>query len=213
MFLVIEDDFIVARSLKRVLRRHAPVAVARTAAEAIHLLNDVHRYWGAIIDVMLPDGSGLEVLRALRPRAPQLPVLIYTAHGDRGCIEQAQLLGAQYLPKPVGSLHVDAFARASAAWQLSAGERRFAAALDELVRRHGLTTRQAEIVRWVAAGTSPSDLPQCLGVTRNTIKTLVRRLLERCDAERLDDIVRPLQWQAFGHLFCPPASKNPPPRP
>jgi DNA-binding NarL/FixJ family response regulator len=210
VFLVIEDDFIVARSLKRVLRRHAPVAVARTAADAVRLLNNVHHYWGAIIDVMLPDGSGLDILRALRPRAPQLPVLIHTAHGNRHCIEQAQLLGAQYLPKPAASLHVDAFARASAAWQLSAGERRFTAALDELVRRHGLTARQAEIVRWVAAGTSPGELPRRLGVTRNTIKTLVRRLLERCDAERLDDVVRPLQWQAFGQLLCPQATGKDP---
>src|SRR6202011_2426740 len=56
----------------------------------------------AILDIGLPDVSGLEVLKQIRQRAPGLPVLIITAHGNLDNAVAAKKLGAAgYLVKPL----------------------------------------------------------------------------------------------------------------
>src|SRR6202042_1229678 len=56
----------------------------------------------AILDIGLPDVSGLEVLKQIRQRAPRLPVLIITAHGNLDNAVAARKLGAAgYLVKPL----------------------------------------------------------------------------------------------------------------
>jgi two-component system nitrogen regulation response regulator GlnG len=54
-----------------------------------------------IADIRMPDMSGLELLARLRERAPDLPVIIMTAHSDLDSAVSAYQGGAfEYLPKP-----------------------------------------------------------------------------------------------------------------
>ncbi len=57
-----------------------------------------------LLDVMMPDTSGLDVLRALRtdPRTRDIPVVLVTARGDRDTMDEASKRGcSDYLTKPV----------------------------------------------------------------------------------------------------------------
>ncbi len=79
------------------------VSLARTLAEARGAL--AHREPapdGVILDLHLPDGSGLELLRELRaaPQTRALPVLVLTAEGEDRVLGEAQRLGAGLLTKP-----------------------------------------------------------------------------------------------------------------
>jgi DNA-binding response OmpR family regulator len=80
--LLIEDDVMIGRSLDRALT-HAGMAVdwVRTSADcAAAISND--GYGVLLLDLGLPDGSGLEILRALRQRRSDTPVVIISARDD-----------------------------------------------------------------------------------------------------------------------------------
>lgn len=99
--LVVEDDSKIARLLELELR-HAGYAVTvatdgRTGLERA-LSDDVDL---VLLDVMLPQMSGLEVVRRLKEERPLLPVLMVTARGDRYDKVSGLDLGADdYITKP-----------------------------------------------------------------------------------------------------------------
>ena len=80
--LLVEDDAMIGRSLDRALT-HAGMAVdwVRTGADCATAVHGTV-YELLLLDLGLPDGSGLEILRALRRRNTDTPVLIITARDD-----------------------------------------------------------------------------------------------------------------------------------
>jgi response regulator of citrate/malate metabolism len=102
--LVVDDDFMVARVHSGYVARipGCEVAgVAHTAADAVRLAGEL-RPDLVLLDVYLPDRSGLEVLRELRTGSPDDPfVLVITAADDPGTVTAALHGGAtHYLVKP-----------------------------------------------------------------------------------------------------------------
>ena len=100
--LMIEDDRMLARIVERALGEagHA-VDVARTADEGRDRAL-AHSYDAILLDLELPDHSGLEVLRSLRREGRDMPVLIMTGRDDDEDIVKGLDAGADdYLLKPV----------------------------------------------------------------------------------------------------------------
>jgi len=99
--LVVEDEAKVARALKEGLEReHYEVALARTGEEGFYLAN-AESFDLVILDLMLPGHDGLEILKTLRKRSVQTPVLILTARdalSDR--VEGLDSGADDYLVKP-----------------------------------------------------------------------------------------------------------------
>ena len=96
--LLVEDDRLIAENLCAFLRQEGfETAAAATAAEALALPGP----WDlALLDVALPDGSGLDVCRALR-RGGDVPVIFLTASGDEASVLRGFDAGADdYVPKP-----------------------------------------------------------------------------------------------------------------
>jgi DNA-binding response OmpR family regulator len=99
--LVIDDEPSVADALKVILSDSGyQVAIAATGREALEQLGK-RRLDLAIIDVRLPDMSGLDVLRHLRRSLPNTPVIIITAHYTPELAAESLSLGAAgVLAKP-----------------------------------------------------------------------------------------------------------------
>ncbi|WP_298018223.1 response regulator transcription factor [uncultured Castellaniella sp.] len=100
-FLLVEDDIPLGTSLQRVLTGAGYNAVwLRQASDAKKFLAD-SPFDLILLDIMLPDGSGLEVLRWLRTRGDATPVIMLTAR-DAISDRVAGLDGGadDYLPKP-----------------------------------------------------------------------------------------------------------------
>jgi DNA-binding response OmpR family regulator len=80
--LIIEDEQKLAEILLRSLRGEGfTVDVAATAEDGFHWAVEDH-YDLVILDLLLPDGSGTDVLRRLRQQQHKVPVLVLTARGD-----------------------------------------------------------------------------------------------------------------------------------
>src|SRR5207244_5389382 len=102
--LVIDDEPHIGLLLRPHLERLGyRVSLARTLAEARAALQDRHAPLDAmLLDLHLPDGSGLDLLRELRATAATrpLPVIVLTAEGDERVLGEVEELGAALLTKP-----------------------------------------------------------------------------------------------------------------
>jgi two-component system KDP operon response regulator KdpE len=101
--LVVDDEPQIVRALKVVLREAGFEAVAaETAAQALDLAA-VKPPDAAIIDLVLPDGDGVEVTRSLRQWS-QMPILVLSAVGEEEQKVRALEAGADdYITKPFGT--------------------------------------------------------------------------------------------------------------
>ena len=101
--LVVDDDLQVRRFLRTTLAGHGLAVVeAGTVAEAIDAIRRVHPTV-VLLDLGLPDGDGLAVLRAL-PAEERPPVIVLSARGQEGDKVIALDAGAEdYLTKPFGA--------------------------------------------------------------------------------------------------------------
>ncbi|HSJ96863.1 MAG TPA: response regulator, partial [Myxococcota bacterium] len=100
--LVVDDERFFREAIRELLEGEGhPVSTAATAADALEAAADPG-VGVVVLDIQLPDRSGLEVLRALRERRPELRVVMLSAHTDQEYVLEALRLGAcDYLAKPL----------------------------------------------------------------------------------------------------------------
>lgn len=101
--LIVEDDFMVARVHSRYVGRQEGFTVAGMAhsgADAIRLLAELRPHL-VILDIYLPDLSGLEILRSIRAQGLETDAIVISAARDAGAVQEALRAGAvDYLVKP-----------------------------------------------------------------------------------------------------------------
>ena len=103
--LVVDDHPAFRHALSSALDMVADIEVAGQAGggiaacdEAEHLEPDV-----VIMDLSMPDLSGIDAMKRIHERRPDLPVVILTAHADEGVEREAREAGARgFLPKGTG---------------------------------------------------------------------------------------------------------------
>ncbi|WDP88546.1 MAG: response regulator [Desulfobacter sp.] len=98
--LMVDDEKQFRETTRKILERKGFTTIlAENGKEALDRLDrspDV-----VILDIRMPGMDGHEVLGKIREKAPDLPVIMLTGHGDRDSAEQAKALGAfDYLAKP-----------------------------------------------------------------------------------------------------------------
>ena len=102
--LLVDDEPHIGLVLRPVLEGQGfEVSLARTLAQARAALADPESgITGLLLDLHLPDGSGVELLRELRarPATQALPVMVLTAEGEERVLAEARQLGATTMTKP-----------------------------------------------------------------------------------------------------------------
>ena len=103
--LIVEDEEILGKNIRRALEKlgHA-VSLAQTCGDAERLFSELNPDL-TLMDLRLPDGSGLDLLAKLRAQSPSSQMIMMTAHATIEDAVRAIKLGAvDYLQKP---LHMD----------------------------------------------------------------------------------------------------------
>ena len=186
--LVVEDEPEVVVTLDRLLRRAWPLRVASTYKQALAAIESGEAIAGAIVDVVLPDGSGLNLLSVLREQFPTTRLLVLTAHAEAEVINKAQLSGAEFAVKPHFAENVRAFASRLRADLGVASEERLREGVVVFAREHRLSPRESEIVQMAVSRISRDEMASLLRVTVNTLKSETRTLLVKCKAQNLLEV-------------------------
>lgn len=187
-FLVVDDHTMVRQGLMNLLNGVADFDAtcdgANSAKEALDLCS-ARRYDLIILDISLPDMSGLELLPLLRENTPATPVLILSMFPEEQFALRALRMGASgYLTKQQAADEL-----IQAIHKVLAGERYLSSSFsntlisnllaepDQKGPRHDkLSNREFEILRRLSSGQSLKHIADELGVSIKTVSTYKTRL-------------------------------------
>jgi DNA-binding NarL/FixJ family response regulator len=200
--VLIVDDHPVYRDGLRGLVDRAPdlelVGEAETGAQAVELAAR-HRPAIVLMDLRMPEMSGIEATRQIVAADPAVGVLVLTMSEDDDSLFAAMRAGARgYIPKDADADELlrairaaavgEAIFGASIATRLMsyfAGGARTSSAFPEL------TERELEILEQIAAGRSNAEIGQRLGIAPKTVRNHVANVLNKLEvADRSQAIVR-----------------------
>ena len=191
MRIIIADDHVAVRDgLRWMLQADPDIEVVGEAADGAELLQliDQIEFDAVLLDLSMPDVSGLEVLARLREIGRDLPVVVLTMHDDDRHVDRALSLGASgYILKSAprdemrhalsaataGGAYVQpSLAKPLLARHLTDGELSTAESVT-------LTPRQLQLLRALASGRTNKELAHQLGISQATVKSYLKELYER----------------------------------
>ena len=191
---LLDDHEIVRTGLRSLLTSTDDLVVvgeAGTTAEALAQI-PVLRPDVCILDVRLPDGSGVEVCREIRSEFPQTACIMLTSYADDEALFSAIMAGASgYVLKQVGGTSlVDDVRRAAA------GESLLDPALTDRVLKRlrdgpeeepllaSLTHQERRILDLIAEGHTNRQIAEVMYLAEKTVKNYVSNLLTKLGMER-----------------------------
>ncbi|HEU4714978.1 MAG TPA: response regulator transcription factor [Pyrinomonadaceae bacterium] len=157
------------------------VATAATGSEAIQLFKQ-HVPDVTLLDLRLPDMSGIDILIAIRSEFPEARVIILTTFEGDVEIHRALQAGARgYLLKNMPPSELLDVIR-----QVHAGKKRIppeiASQLAEHMSDESLTEREIEVLRQVADGNKNREIARKLFISEETVKVHIKHIMEKLGA-------------------------------
>lgn len=209
MRIVVADDHPMIRTAIEVLLRgmdHQIVGIAGTGEEAVQKVEELVPD-ALLLDLQMPGGSGMEVLRWARRERPQICVIILTAAIDDASLMEARSLGtAGIVLKNSDPAYV-----LSCLDQVGAGQKWMDPELDHRAReleesfgdagRPRLAPRERELIRCLKQGLRNREIARSLGVTEGTVKVYLHTIFEKLGVtSRTELAVRADEFLAESYL-------------
>lgn len=194
--LLVEDEPLVASAIVRALRSVPQIEHVSTVEAALKELGSNREWLGAVVDLGLPDGNGLDVVRHARLVRPLLPILVLTAHDDVRSINEAHRLRAAYSCKPCDATDLLRFVEQARSFEKVTPAAVQRAAL-ELASECGLTRREMDALIAMLRHTTRSEVLGDLGVTENTLKGQIKGVLRKTGHDSMRSLSRALLRSAL----------------
>lgn len=199
--LCVDDHAIFRQGVKQILLQHdrqAKIGEAATAEEAMKLLRE-SRWDAVVLDLSLPDRSGLQLLTEMKRENPDLPVVVLSMHAEdeyairavrsgaagyvtkEGAPEelvvalQKVIRGGRYMTPSLAEKVAFAFASADAPQQKP---------------HHSLSERELEILRFIGEGKSLKEIAAMLSLSVKSVGTYRARVLEKMNMSTNADLIR-----------------------
>ncbi len=195
---IVDDHPIVREGLKRVLkegfkdvhiaefdRSHPMLVAIRTA-----------RWDIMILDINLPDKSGLEVLKQVKAYRPELPVIILSVYPEEQYAVRAFKAGAAaYLTKETAPYHLLAAIKAAANGEKYVSPSMAQQLLERVARQRPtrepvLSDREVQVLSLLARGKALKEIGNILNVSEKTISTYRGRLMSKLGLRTTVELIR-----------------------
>jgi two-component system, NarL family, response regulator DevR len=191
---LLDDHEVVRQGLRTLLESSGDIEVvgeSGSAEEAAHRIPALHPHV-AVLDGRLPDGSGIEVARAVRSVDPSIEALILTSYDDDEALFAAIMAGAAgYILKDVrGTDLLDAIHR------VAAGQSLIDPALTKRVLERirtgpatapelaDLTDQELKLLGYIAEGLTNRQIGEQMFLAEKTVKNYVSSVLAKLGVER-----------------------------
>jgi DNA-binding NarL/FixJ family response regulator len=195
--LVVDDHEVVRQGLVALLDRRDGFQVVAEAGTVAEALDQARRYEPDIVvmDVRLPDGSGIEACREIRAEMPTTKVVMLTSYPDEEAVLSAIVAGASgYLLKQVRARDLvaalEAIGRGESLLDPVVTEkvleriRRIASGSQETDELSQLTGQERKILLLVAEGMTNKEIATEIFLSDKTVKNYVSSILAKLNLER-----------------------------
>jgi DNA-binding NarL/FixJ family response regulator len=199
--LIADDQTLILDGIRVILNAQPDirvVAAAQTGTDAMRLTG-MHRPDVVLLDIQLPDCSGIDVLRRIKREYPKTVVLMLTTFDPDEYIFGAFENGADgYLLKDMTGDKLAAMVRDAAAGNIlipASVAARLIARIPRESRRaslsdYRLTAREAEIAGLIRAGYHNERIAKALGISMGTTKNYISTLYSTLEVKTRQDAVR-----------------------
>ncbi len=185
--MLTDDHELIREGLRRAFEREEDlevIAEAASVAEAIavgcKMTPDV-----AIVDLRLPDGTGLDIVRALRSHSADMGIVVLTMYaGDNQLFDALEAGASAFVPKSAPAEEIVAAARHAAAAPQSFTSADLAEAMKRRMSPQGpqLSPREKEVLQLLADGLGVAQISRKLFISESTTKTHISKLYEKLGA-------------------------------
>lgn len=199
---IVEDHPVFRAGLSELLDVADGLAVsgyAETVEEATEMLDRLRTESDLVVlDLSLPDGSGLELLKTMRSREIDVPVLVVSRHDEGLYATRCLQAGAQgYVAKGMDPEEVVQAAAEVLDGRLAVSEEVRDHALRQVTGSKGengplgvLSDRELEVFEFVGRGFSTGEIAERLSLSSKTVHTYRQRIREKLGLERQGELVR-----------------------
>ncbi|UNX56415.1 response regulator transcription factor [Georgenia sp. TF02-10] len=186
--MIIDDHEVVRRGIAEIVDRAdglAVVAEAGTVAEAVRRAPLV-RPEVVLVDLQLPDGTGIDIISTLREKVPDARPVVLTSFDDDDALAEALKAGAKaYLLKTVRGAELADVIKAVAAGRTLLDERTVTRRrADHEDPTADLTPSERRVLELIGDGLSNREIGERLGVAEKTVKNHITALLSKMGLQR-----------------------------
>jgi DNA-binding NarL/FixJ family response regulator len=197
--LIADDHPIVRQGLRHILSDIPDMAVAGEAVNGQETLDQVRAGgWDVLVlDITMPDHSGLDILKELKLEQPQLPVLVLSIHAEEQLAVRVLKAGASgYLTKENAPAELIKAIR-----KVVSGGKYISPALAESLafgldtaanrpRHETLSDREFQVMQMMASGKTLAEIAEILSLSAKTVSTYRTRLLEKMKLKTNAELIR-----------------------
>jgi two-component system invasion response regulator UvrY len=190
--LIVDDHPVVRKGLLQILAQEPDIAVAVEAETAAKMLDLVREeQWDIVVlDITLPDRSGLEALKDLKAMRPTLPVLILSMHPeDQYAMRVLKAGAAGYMNKDSASEEL-----VNAVRKVVGGGKYVSPSMAEMLAavigndyerpaHESLSDREFQVMCLIASGKRLKEVAEELCLSAKTVSTYRARVLEKMGME------------------------------
>jgi two-component system secretion response regulator SsrB len=189
--LIVDDHLLIRDGIKQALNAEPSYRVVGEAADGLEVYGACHALQPdiVIIDLALPGMNGIDVIRQLKRRWPEMCVAVLTADGAEARAREALDAGANGYVCKAGSKEALLAALAT----IVRGGVYLDPALDptqidvgssDLVQRSALTSRERQVLQLVAEGARNRDIAEKLSISIKTVETHRLNLMRKLGAHK-----------------------------
>jgi FixJ family two-component response regulator len=189
--ILVEHDPELNRVLDAILRANRYQVLTLSNGSALVETTQSYRPDCVILDISLPDGTGLDLLQALAAEQPELPIVAISSTGTIEMAVDAIKMGAADFVEP---FHLDNLvshvAKLIAQPRLRRHEQPAQVSSAYSAGLRLLTGREHEVLVQLARGASSKEAGRCLGISPRTVDVHRARIKEKLHVRRVVDLVR-----------------------
>ena len=200
--ILADDHKIVRQGLHAVLEANPDLRIVGEAGSGREAVCLVERLQPAVLvlDLVLPELNGLEVIRQLNKRAPKTRIVVLSMHNDECYVVQALKNGAAaYVLKDASAVHLVRAVRAAAANRRYLSPPLSDAAVDAYVQRgsdartdayDSLTNREREVFQLAAEGRTNAEIGKRLFISPRTVEIHRANMMTKLALRNQTELVR-----------------------
>jgi DNA-binding NarL/FixJ family response regulator len=190
--LVVDDHILFREGLVTMLQTCPDFRVIGEAGSAVEAVEKVSNLRPdlVLLDIGLPDGDGLDVMKVLRMQCPEVKVVMLTVHDTDDHLVKAIRSGANgYLLKTMPMSQVLASIRGVQRGEMAISRKMTRKLLDQFTRQEGeqdeldslnaLTVREMDVLKQLSAGNTNRQIAKRLFISENTVKIHVHNILKK----------------------------------